>query len=144
MLKRVRKAITKRDHKLVDYDRFNNSYTKLRDKKEKSLNDEKNLFKVRPPRAATSPFCSDRAHSSSKTLRSPHKTTSTTTARSRPSSRSSSRPRSPSSRRCFSRSTTSSYRYGPCSRPRRLELIRCRSCTPCSSAHSARVHLRHG
>ena len=31
---------------LVDYDRFNNSLTKLRDKKEKSLNDEKNLFKV--------------------------------------------------------------------------------------------------
>jgi hypothetical protein len=32
---------------LVDYDRFNNSLTKLRDKKEKTLNDEKNLFKVR-------------------------------------------------------------------------------------------------
>ena len=31
---------------LVDYDRFNNSLTKLRDKKEKTLNDEKNLFKV--------------------------------------------------------------------------------------------------
>jgi len=31
---------------LVDYDRFNNSLTKLRDKKEKSLSDEKNLFKV--------------------------------------------------------------------------------------------------
>ena len=31
---------------LLDYDRFNNSLTKLRDKKEKSLNDEKNLFKV--------------------------------------------------------------------------------------------------
>lgn len=46
VLKRIRKAITKRDHKLVDYDRHNNSYTKLRDKKEKSLNDEKNLFKV--------------------------------------------------------------------------------------------------
>lgn len=30
----------------MDYDRFNNSLTKLRDKKEKSLNDEKNLFKV--------------------------------------------------------------------------------------------------
>jgi len=46
MLKKIRKAITKRDHKLVDYDRHNNSYTKLRDKKEKSLSDEKNLFKV--------------------------------------------------------------------------------------------------
>lgn len=31
---------------LTDYDRFNNSLTKLRDKKEKSLSDEKNLFKV--------------------------------------------------------------------------------------------------
>ncbi len=32
---------------LMDYDRFNNSLTKLRDKKEKSLSDEKNLFKAR-------------------------------------------------------------------------------------------------
>lgn len=31
---------------LTDYDRHNNSYSKLRDKKEKSLSDEKNLFKV--------------------------------------------------------------------------------------------------
>lgn len=31
---------------LTDYDRFNNSLTKLRDKKDKSLSDEKNLFKV--------------------------------------------------------------------------------------------------
>jgi hypothetical protein len=31
---------------LTDYDRFNNSLTKLREKKEKSLSDEKNLFKV--------------------------------------------------------------------------------------------------
>jgi len=30
----------------VDYDRYNNSLTKLRDKKEKSLSDEKNLFKL--------------------------------------------------------------------------------------------------
>ncbi|EJD55053.1 BAR-domain-containing protein [Auricularia subglabra TFB-10046 SS5] len=46
VLKQIRKSITKRDHKLVDYDRFNNSLTKLRDKKEKTLNDEKNLFKL--------------------------------------------------------------------------------------------------
>ncbi|OSD05626.1 BAR-domain-containing protein [Trametes coccinea BRFM310] len=46
ILKAIRKSITKREHKLVDYDRFNNSLTKLRDKKEKSLNDEKNLFKL--------------------------------------------------------------------------------------------------
>ncbi|QRW05040.1 BAR adaptor protein [Ceratobasidium sp. AG-Ba] len=31
---------------LMDYDRHNNSLTKLREKKEKTLNDEKNLFKV--------------------------------------------------------------------------------------------------
>ncbi|KAJ7596831.1 hypothetical protein C8J56DRAFT_850516 [Mycena floridula] len=46
VLKLIRKTITKRDHKLTDYDRFNNSLTKLRDKKEKSLSDEKNLFKL--------------------------------------------------------------------------------------------------
>ncbi|THG94135.1 hypothetical protein EW026_g7274 [Hermanssonia centrifuga] len=46
IMKLIRKSITKRDHKLVDFDRFNNSLTKLRDKKEKSLNDEKNLFKL--------------------------------------------------------------------------------------------------
>ncbi|KAG9314690.1 hypothetical protein JVU11DRAFT_5496 [Chiua virens] len=46
VLKVIRKTITKRDHKLIDYDRFNNSLTKLRDKKEKSLSDEKNLFKL--------------------------------------------------------------------------------------------------
>ncbi|KAJ8091332.1 BAR adaptor protein Hob1 [Marasmius tenuissimus] len=46
ILKIIRKTITKRAHKLTDYDRFNNSLTKLRDKKEKSLSDEKNLFKL--------------------------------------------------------------------------------------------------
>ncbi|EIW86340.1 BAR-domain-containing protein [Coniophora puteana RWD-64-598 SS2] len=46
VLKTIRKCITKREHKLVDYDRYNNSLTKLRDKKEKSLSDEKNLFKL--------------------------------------------------------------------------------------------------
>jgi len=44
--KKIRKTCTKRDHKLVDYDRHNNSLNKLREKKEKSLNDEKNLFKI--------------------------------------------------------------------------------------------------
>ncbi|KAK0207971.1 hypothetical protein DFS33DRAFT_1379521 [Desarmillaria ectypa] len=47
IMKLIRKSITKREHKLMDYDRFNNSLTKLRDKKEKSLSDEKNLFKAR-------------------------------------------------------------------------------------------------
>lgn len=38
--------LTLRPHmQLVDYDRHNNSYNKLKDKKEKSLSDEKNLFK---------------------------------------------------------------------------------------------------
>ncbi|KAJ6501474.1 hypothetical protein C8R47DRAFT_228170 [Mycena vitilis] len=46
IMKMIRKSITKRDHKLTDYDRFNNSLTKLRDKKEKSLSEEKNLFKL--------------------------------------------------------------------------------------------------
>ncbi|TFY57568.1 hypothetical protein EVG20_g8496 [Dentipellis fragilis] len=46
VMKTIRKMIAKREHKLVDYDRYNNSLTKLRDKKEKSLSDEKNLFKL--------------------------------------------------------------------------------------------------
>jgi len=46
IMKTIRKMITKREHKLIDYDRFNNSLSKLRDKKEKSLSDEKNLFKL--------------------------------------------------------------------------------------------------
>ncbi|KIO19811.1 hypothetical protein M407DRAFT_246046 [Tulasnella calospora MUT 4182] len=46
VMKLIRKNITKRDHKLVDYDRFNNSLIKLREKKEKTLADEKNLFKL--------------------------------------------------------------------------------------------------
>ncbi|KAF9056403.1 BAR-domain-containing protein [Panaeolus papilionaceus] len=46
VMRTIRKTITKRDHKLTDYDRFNNSLTKLRDKKDKSLSDEKNLFKL--------------------------------------------------------------------------------------------------
>ncbi|ORY32784.1 hypothetical protein BCR39DRAFT_464181 [Naematelia encephala] len=44
--KKIRKTCVKRDHKLVDYDRHNNSLNKLREKKEKSLSDEKNLFKI--------------------------------------------------------------------------------------------------
>ncbi len=44
--KKIRKTCVKRDHKLVDYDRHNNSLNKLREKKEKSLSDEKNTFKV--------------------------------------------------------------------------------------------------
>lgn len=43
--KRIRKTTVKRDHKLIDYDRHNNALSKLRDKKEKSLSDEKSMFK---------------------------------------------------------------------------------------------------
>ncbi|KNZ51290.1 hypothetical protein VP01_400g14 [Puccinia sorghi] len=46
VIKHAKKAITKRDHKLIDFDRHNNAYTKLRDKKEKSLKDEQNIFKA--------------------------------------------------------------------------------------------------
>ena len=62
VMKAIRKSLTKRDHKvrylartksgliedgqLIDYDRHNNNLVKLREKKEKSLSDEKNLFKV--------------------------------------------------------------------------------------------------
>ncbi|GAA98949.1 uncharacterized protein L969DRAFT_88991 [Mixia osmundae IAM 14324] len=46
LIKKARKAITKRDHKLIDYDRHNNAYVKARDKKEKSLKEEQNLFKL--------------------------------------------------------------------------------------------------
>lgn len=44
--KRIRKTIVKREHKLQDYDRHNNNLNKLRAKSEKSLSDEKNLFKT--------------------------------------------------------------------------------------------------
>ncbi|PLW16008.1 hypothetical protein PCANC_16595 [Puccinia coronata f. sp. avenae] len=46
VIKHAKKAIIKRDHKLIDFDRHNNSFTKLRDKKEKSLKDEQNIFKA--------------------------------------------------------------------------------------------------
>ncbi|CAO1616996.1 unnamed protein product [Parajaminaea phylloscopi] len=46
ILKAIRKNVTKRDHKLVDYDRLNNSFSKLKEKKEKTLKDEQNLFKM--------------------------------------------------------------------------------------------------
>ncbi|KAK0534914.1 BAR adaptor protein Hob1 [Tilletia horrida] len=46
ILKSIRKNITKRDHKLLDYDRHSNSFTKLKEKRDKTLKDEQNLFKV--------------------------------------------------------------------------------------------------
>lgn len=81
VLKQIRKSITKRDHKLVDYDRFNNSLTKLRDKKEKTLNDEKNLFKVRAVPVCERARAVVTLRSSSRTLRSRRTTMISGTAR---------------------------------------------------------------
>ena len=46
LMKMIRKTITKRDHKLVDYDRFRISLKRLQDKKDRKLSDEKEIFKV--------------------------------------------------------------------------------------------------
>ena len=46
IIKLIKKTITKRDHKKVDFDRYTNSVKKLEGKKDKSLNDEKALRKV--------------------------------------------------------------------------------------------------
>lgn len=46
VIKVVRKATQKRDHKQLDYDRHRNSLKKLQEKKDKSLKDEKALYKA--------------------------------------------------------------------------------------------------
>lgn len=46
MLKHVEKAITKRDHKLIDFDRHSNSYTKLKEKQNRSAKEDQNMFKL--------------------------------------------------------------------------------------------------
>ncbi|KAK9257395.1 hypothetical protein V1507DRAFT_380741, partial [Lipomyces tetrasporus] len=46
IIKHIRKLIVKRAHKQLDLDRHTNSLKKLQDKKEKSLKDEKALYKV--------------------------------------------------------------------------------------------------
>ncbi|WFD20662.1 BAR adaptor protein Hob1 [Malassezia caprae] len=46
LLKNVEKAITKRDHKLIDFDRHSNSYTKLKEKQNRSAKDDQNMFKL--------------------------------------------------------------------------------------------------
>lgn len=46
MLKSISKAITKRDHKLIDFDRHNNSYTKLKEKQNRSAKDDQSMFKL--------------------------------------------------------------------------------------------------
>ncbi|GKZ28207.1 hypothetical protein AbraIFM66950_000018 [Aspergillus brasiliensis] len=46
VIKVIRKVAVKRDHKKLDYDRHKNSLKKLQDKKDKSLKDEKALYKA--------------------------------------------------------------------------------------------------
>ena len=46
ILKVIRKATLKRDHKQLDYDRHRATLKKLQDKKEKSLKDEKAMYKA--------------------------------------------------------------------------------------------------
>jgi amphiphysin len=46
IVKLIKKTITKRDHKRVDFDRHTNSVNKLKGKTDKSINDEKSLVKV--------------------------------------------------------------------------------------------------
>jgi amphiphysin len=46
VIKVIRKAVTKRQHKQLDYDRHRTTLKKLQDKKEKSLKDEKAMYKA--------------------------------------------------------------------------------------------------
>ncbi|CAO3673868.1 unnamed protein product [Umbelopsis vinacea] len=46
ILKSVDKTITKRNHKLVDYDRFRTGLAKLKSKPERTLSEEKQMFKM--------------------------------------------------------------------------------------------------
>lgn len=44
--KMIDKAVTKRDHKLVDFDRHSNSYVKLKEKSNRSAKEDTALFKL--------------------------------------------------------------------------------------------------
>lgn len=46
IIKVIRKVAVKREHKKLDYDRHRNALKKLQDKKDKSLKDEKAMYKV--------------------------------------------------------------------------------------------------
>ena len=46
IIKQVRKTATKRDHKQLDYDRHRNTLKKLEEKKDRSMKDEKALYKA--------------------------------------------------------------------------------------------------
>ncbi|KAL4399235.1 BAR adaptor protein Hob1 [Malassezia pachydermatis] len=45
-LKSIEKAITKRDHKLIDFDRHTNSYNKLKEKQNRSAKEDQSMFKL--------------------------------------------------------------------------------------------------
>lgn len=46
IMKIIQKAITKRNHKLIDYDRHRASLNKLKAKEQRSFNEEKQIYKV--------------------------------------------------------------------------------------------------
>jgi amphiphysin len=46
IMKLVRKTATKRDHKQLDYDRYRTALKKLQDKKDKTIKDEKAIYKA--------------------------------------------------------------------------------------------------
>jgi amphiphysin len=57
IMKQVRKTATKRDHKQLDYDRHKTALKKLQDKKEKTIKDEKAIYKAEADlEAATQDF----------------------------------------------------------------------------------------
>jgi amphiphysin len=57
IMKQVRKTATKRDHKQLDYDRHRTTLKKLQDKKEKTIKDEKAIYKAEADvEAATEDF----------------------------------------------------------------------------------------
>lgn len=47
IIKLIQKTITKRNHKLIDYDRHRLSLQKLNAKTERSFSEEKQIFKVK-------------------------------------------------------------------------------------------------
>lgn len=46
VIKTINKTMTKRDHKLIDYDRHRVALQKLNNKQERSFSEEKQIFKV--------------------------------------------------------------------------------------------------
>ncbi|WFD35500.1 BAR adaptor protein Hob1 [Malassezia cuniculi] len=46
LMKGIDKAVTKRDHKLIDFDRHNNSYLKLKEKTSRSSKEDQNMYRL--------------------------------------------------------------------------------------------------